>query len=163
MADNATAAKTEEPQKPQKPARRPEGTPAHASLVTSQGRTAIADNVVAKIAGMAAREIPGVYSMGSGLARRVGQLRALVPGQDENNQATQGVSVEVGETEAAIDLDVVTWYGESIVEVTEAVRANIIDRVESMIGLKVVEVNINVNDIYVEGDRPEQSTESRVQ
>ncbi len=138
------------------------GITAHASLSGDHGQTRIADGVVAKIAGMAAREIPGVYSMGKGLARRMGQLRSMVPGGADTPLASQGVSVEVGEREAAIDLDVVTWYGESIVEVTEAVRRNVIDRLEGMTGLRVVEVNINVDDIYVEGEEDEPK-ESRVQ
>ena len=74
---------------------------------------------------------------------------------------SRGVSVEVGEREAAVDLDLVTWYGQSIVEVSKAVRSNVIDRIEAMTGLKVVEVNINVDDVHVEGDDDEP--ESRVQ
>lgn len=133
----------------------------HAALSTEQGQTRIAEGVVAKIAGMAAREIPGVHSMGKGLARRVGALRAMVPGTGE--AVTQGVSVDVGEKEAAVDLDLVTWYGQSIVAITDAVRRNVIDRVEEMTGLRVVEVNINVDDIYVEGDSEEEPKEQRVQ
>lgn len=142
----------------QAPVRRSSTAPAaaHASLSSETGTTHIADTVVAKIAGIATREIPGVHSMGSGFARRVGQIRAMVPGQTEGGGSTQGVAVEVGEKEAAIDLDVVTYYGESITEVSEAVRRNIINRVEGMTGLQVVEVNINVDDIFVEG---EESTE----
>ena len=133
------------------------------SLVTEHGKTRIADSVVAKIAGLAARDVPGVYSMGAGMARRVGQLRSLIPGSnDPSSGAGQGVSVEVGEKEAAIDLDVVTWYGQSIVEVTEAVREHVIDQVESMTGLKVVEVNISVDDIHVENEAPAPA-EARVQ
>lgn len=95
------------------------------------------------------------------MARRMGQLRSMVPGGGDNS-LSQGVAVEVGEREAALDLDVVTWYGQSIVDVTEAVRSNVIDRIESMTGLRVVEVNINVDDVYVEGDEDEEP-ESRVQ
>lgn len=136
---------------------------ASVSLVTENGKTRIADSVVAKIAGLAARDIPGVYSMGAGMARRVGQLRSLMPGSsDPSAGAAQGVAVEVGEKEAAIDLDVVTWYGQSIVEVTEAVREHVIDQVENMTGLKVVEVNISVDDIHVESEAPEPA-EARVQ
>ncbi|GAA4207631.1 Asp23/Gls24 family envelope stress response protein [Actinocatenispora rupis] len=162
----ATATKTTESAKgpgDATPAPRPTSTiGTHAALTSEHGQTRIADTVVAKIAGMAAREIPGVYSMGRGFARRMGQLRSLVPGSSEVSLATQGVSVEVGEREAAIDLDVVTWYGQSIVEVSEAVRANVIQRVESMTGLTVVEVNINVDDIFVEG-QDEEPKEPRVQ
>ena len=130
------------------------------SLITEIGSTRIGGGVVAKIAGLAARDIPGVFSMGSGVARRVGQLRNLMPGGSE--AASQGVSVEVGEREAAIDLNLVTWYGQSIVDVTEAVRRNVVGQVEGMTGLHVVEVNIQVDDIHVEApdtgpDQPQQA------
>ncbi|HIW61931.1 MAG TPA: Asp23/Gls24 family envelope stress response protein [Candidatus Stackebrandtia excrementipullorum] len=140
------------------PKRNP-GPTSRSKLTSEHGSTSIADTVVSKIAGLAAREIPGVQSMGSGMARRMGQLRSLAGGAET---LAQGVSVEVGEREAAVDLDIVTWYGQSIVEVTEAVRSNVMDRIETMTGLKVVEVNINVDDVFVEGDNDDES-ESRVQ
>jgi len=120
------------------------------ALQTDTGTTRIADNVVAKVAGLAARDIPGVFAMGTGMARRVGQLKNLIPGTGE--AATQGVAVEVGEREAAIDLNLVTWYGQSIVDISDAVRRNVIGQVEGMTGLKVVEVNIQIDDIHVETD-----------
>lgn len=146
------------------PAQRRSSVPsgARASLTSETGTTRIADTVVAKIAGLATKEIPGVHSMGRGFSRRMGQLRAMVPGQAEESSSAQGVSVEVGEKEAAIDLDIVTYYGESIAEVGDSVRRNVIDRVEGMAGLHVVEVNINVDDIFVEGEQPSEE-ESRVQ
>ncbi|MGW4467306.1 Asp23/Gls24 family envelope stress response protein [Micromonospora sp. NPDC004704] len=152
MADTDTRAdgreKTRSPSQPFPPG---SGQTGHGQLITDSGKTRIAEGVVAKIAGFSAREIPGVHSMGSGIARRVGQLRNLVPGGSE--ASTQGVSVEVGEREAAVDLDIVTWYGQSIVDVSEAVRRNVIDRVQEMTGLRVIEVNINVDDVFVEGEQ----------
>lgn len=130
--------------------------PKHASLHTDRGNTEIADQVVAKIAGWAAREIPGVHEMGAGLARTFGGLRGRVPGATEADTANQGVSVEVGERQCAVDLDLVTEYGESIVEVSQAVRRNVIERIESMTGLEVKEVNIRVDDLFVEGLEPSQ-------
>jgi uncharacterized alkaline shock family protein YloU len=130
------------------------------ALATDTGNTRIADAVVAKVAGLAARDIPGVFSMGSGMARRVGQLRSLIPGSSE--AASQGVSVEVGEREAAIDLNLITWYGQSIVEISEAVRRNVMGQVEGMTGLRVVEVNIQIDDIHVEAPA-EAQPDSRVQ
>lgn len=122
----------------------------HASLRSDRGSTRIANDVVAKIAGLAAREIPGVHSMGKGLARTFGALRARVPGSD-GGATTQGVQVEVGERQTAVDLDLVTYYGESIARIAEAVRANVIERIETMTSLQVTEVNIVVDDLYVEG------------
>jgi uncharacterized alkaline shock family protein YloU len=137
------------------------GAARHASLTTERGNTRIADGVVLKIAALAAKEIPGVHEMGKGFARAMGGLRTHLPGQTED-QSTQGVSVEVGERQAAIDLDIVTYYGQSIVEVTEAVRRNVIERIESMTGLEVKEVNIMVDDLFVEGET-QAPTATRVQ
>jgi uncharacterized alkaline shock family protein YloU len=125
------------------------------------GTTRIGEGVVAKIAGLAARDIPGVFSMGSGVARRMGQLRNLIPGSSE--AASQGVSVEVGEREAAVDLNLVTWYGQSIVEIAEAVRRNVTGQVEGMTGLHVVEVNVQVDDIHVESPDSSDQSVQRVQ
>ena len=122
------------------------------SLEGERGSTRIADTVVAKIAGYAAREIPGVQALGAGSSHTLGAQRGP-------RQPGGGVSVEVGERQAAIDLDLVTSYGQSIVEITEAVRANVIDRIESMTGLEVTEVNITVDDLHVEGVDDERSGE----
>jgi uncharacterized alkaline shock family protein YloU len=142
---------------------RPETTPmgTGVSLTTEMGNTRIGDGVVSKIAGLAARDIPGVFSMGTSMARRVGQFRSLIPGGSES--FSQGVSVEVGQREAAIDLNVVTWYGQSIVEISEAVRRNVIGQIEGMTGLRVVEVNVQVDDIHVESPEDNQGNQSQTQ
>ena len=111
----------------------------------SRGRTTIADNVVAKIAGMAAREVDGIHAMGGGLSRTFGAVRDRVPGGGKS--VSRGVKAEVGETQTALDLDLVVEYGVSIVDVSNTVRADVISAVEQMTGLEVVEVNIAVNDV----------------
>jgi uncharacterized alkaline shock family protein YloU len=146
-------------------AQRPVGSPGQrtASLRSERGNTVISDSVVAKIAGLAAREIPGVYDLGRGLGRTFGALRQRMPSTSTagGGQAvtTQGVSVEVGQKQTAVDLDLVIFYGQSLVEVSEAVRRNVINRLEGLTGLEVTEVNIAVDDLYVEGEErpPEQS------
>jgi uncharacterized alkaline shock family protein YloU len=138
-------------------AEQPRGGQSTVSRSTEQGTTRIAESVVAKIAGLAARDIPGVYAMGAGMARRVGQLKAIIPGGDSSGSAAQGVSVQVGEREAAIDLDLVTWYGVSIMDISDAVRRHVVGQVEEMTGLRVVEVNIQVDDIHVETPEDRQS------
>lgn len=130
-------------------------------LVTDQGRTTIAEGVVSKIAGIAAREVSGVYDLGGGTARAVGALRERIPGSRVNLQ--QGVAVEVGERQAAIDIDIMAEYGLSIVDLSIGIRRNVVAAVERMTGLDVTEVNINVNDVHVEGDDDDASTESRVE
>jgi uncharacterized alkaline shock family protein YloU len=138
-------------------------THAHAQLQSDRGHTRIADGVVSKIAGLAAREIPGVQSMGRGLSRTFGAFRQKVTRASEEDLATQGISVEVGERQAAIDIDIVTYYGQSIVEVSQAVRENVIERVEGMTGLEVTEVNISVDDLFVDADGDGGQAVPRVQ
>jgi uncharacterized alkaline shock family protein YloU len=121
----------------------------------TRGRTTIADSVVAKIAGMAAREVPGIHSLGAGMARAFGAMRERVPGG--GGAVTRGVKVEVGERQAAVDLDVVVEYGVSIVDVAGGVRVNVISAVERMTGLEVVEVNIAVDDVHLPDDEEQQT------
>jgi uncharacterized alkaline shock family protein YloU len=130
---------------------RPSSRGAGTELESSQGKTTIADTVVAKIAAMAAREVSGVYQLGGGAARAFGAIRERIPGGTGTSQAA-GVQVEVGEKQAAIDLDLVVEYGAGIVELARAVRRNVIAAVEQMTGLEVIEVNIAVNDIHMPGD-----------
>ncbi len=120
---------------------------------TGQGRTTIAPSVVQKIAGIAAREVSGVYAMGSGASRAFGALRERIPGGGTSGASTvAGVAVEVGEKQAAIDLDVVVEYGVAIADLAAAVRRNVIGAVERMTGLEVIEVTISVNDIHLAGE-----------
>lgn len=140
------------------------GTPPAAqtgALVTVQGRTSIAVAVVQKIAGIATREVNGVHNLGGSTARALGSLRERIPGSTGPSVA-QGVTVEVGETQAAIDLDIVVEYGVSIAELAKAVRRNVITTVERMTGLQVIEVNVSVDDIFILGGEPENAP-SRVQ
>jgi uncharacterized alkaline shock family protein YloU len=128
-------------------------TDGHA-LVTGQGRTSIADSVVEKIAGVAAREVSGVHEMGRGAARAFGTIKEKLPVGGAGPNVTQGVKVEVGERQAAIDIDLVVDYGVSIPDVAQSVRDNVIQRIERMTGLQVTEVNVSVDDVYLGDDSP---------
>ena len=118
-------------------------------LQTEKGQTTIADGVVTKIAGIAAREVGGVYKLGGGVARALGSVTQRLPGGDNQSQ---GVSVEVGEKEAAVDVTVVVEYGESIPKVSGLIRENIIRRIEGFTGLVVTQVNVEVNDLHFAGE-----------
>jgi uncharacterized alkaline shock family protein YloU len=120
-----------------------------------RGRTQVMDTVVQKIAGLAAREINGVHKLGGGAAQAFGALRERIPGASTN--ASQGVSVEVGETQAAIDLDMSVEYGVAITDLSAAVRRNVITAIERMTGLEVVEVNVTVNDVHLPSDDSQDS------
>jgi uncharacterized alkaline shock family protein YloU len=87
--------------------------------------------------------------MGGGAARAVGGFTSRIGIGDERSQ---GVAVEVGEREAAVDLTITIEYGESIPQVSSAVRDNVAKRIEGITGLSVTEVNIAVNDLYFPGD-----------
>ncbi|MEU6017339.1 Asp23/Gls24 family envelope stress response protein [Streptomyces sp. NPDC047515] len=126
----------------------------------TRGRTTIADGVVEKIAGMAARDVVGVHAMGSGFARTFGAVRERVPGGGKS--VTRGVKAEVGESQTALDLEIVVEYGVSIADVARDVRENVIAAVERMTGLEVVEVNIAVSDVKLP-DEEEEEPEPRLQ
>ncbi|HEY3464858.1 MAG TPA: Asp23/Gls24 family envelope stress response protein [Amycolatopsis sp.] len=131
------------------------------ALVTKQGTTTIADTVVQKIAGLAAREVTGVHDLGGGAARALSAIRDRIPGASAS--VGQGVSVEVGEKQAAVDLQLLVEYGVAIADLARAVRRNVITAIEQMTGLEVVEVNINVTDVHIPGDDDESAVSDRVQ
>ncbi|CAL9404059.1 Asp23/Gls24 family envelope stress response protein [Streptomyces sp. enrichment culture] len=127
----------------------------------TRGRTTIADGVVEKIAGLAARDVVGVHAMGSGISRTFGAVRDRVPGGGAKS-VTRGVKAEVGEVQTALDLEIVVEYGYAIADVAREVRENVVAAVERMTGLEVVEVNIAVSDVKLP-DEEEEEPEPRIQ
>jgi uncharacterized alkaline shock family protein YloU len=110
------------------------------------GTTKIADHVVARIAGLAAREVAGVHDLTpAGLTQAFGTIAGRVTGQD---QLERGVVVQVGEVECIVDLNIIVDYEASIPQVAEAIRRNVSNRLQAMTGLQTKEVNINVADLY---------------
>ena len=135
-------------------ARRSRQTEQQSPLRSERGNTTISDSVVSQVAGIAAQEVEKVQ-MGGGAAAAVGGFLQSVTGSSSGGgNYSRGVSVEVGEEEAAIDLTMAVEYGVSIPQVTEAARRNVINRVESLVGLRVTEVNITVNDVQFPEERP---------
>ena len=140
-------------------------TPATVNAVTpthvhnSLGKTTINDGVVAKVAGIAARESRGVYTLGGGAARALGAIREVVSGVDQ----AQGISVEVGETQVAVDVTIVAEYPTPLQEVAEGVRSAVIHAIESIVGMEVTEVNVTVNDVHLPSDDKDDDAEARVQ
>jgi uncharacterized alkaline shock family protein YloU len=115
-------------------------------LITERGPTTIQDSVVSKVAGIAAQEVEGIR-MGSSTTQTVGSIMSAAPGVGSQSES-RGVSVEVGEVEAAVDLSMSVEYGRIIHQIAESVRRNVIRRVEHLVGLRVTEVNITVSDIF---------------
>ncbi|MBZ4487520.1 Asp23/Gls24 family envelope stress response protein [Microbacterium sp. cx-55] len=128
------------------------------SEVTAAGRTTIADGVVAKVAGIAAREVAGVYALGGGGTRALGAIRDAINATDLG----QGVKVEVGETQAAADLTIVVEYPTPIQEVANNVRSAVANAISRLVGLEVVEVNVSVNDVHLPGDDSDDESDARV-
>ncbi|WP_228389465.1 Asp23/Gls24 family envelope stress response protein [Cumulibacter manganitolerans] len=119
--------------------------PVSEGLDIDNGTISVSEAVVAKIAALAAREVAGVHSLGVGAARQVTPVRDRLPGATPS--PTSGVSVEVGRTQAAVDLDIVVEYGTPITQIARDVRRHVVAAVERMTGLQVVEVNITVDDV----------------
>ena len=108
---------------------------------------------MSKIAGIAAREVTGVHNLGGGASRAIGALRERIPGATTNH--SQGISVEVGEKQAAVDINLIAEYGVSIADLAAGVRRNVIASVERMTGLEVTEVNIEVADVFIPSEDDE--------
>ncbi len=130
-------------------------------LQTERGSTSISDSVVSKIAGIASQEVDGIR-MGSGGSQAVSGILGSITGGSGGSQ-TQGVSVEVGQEEAALDLTLTAEYGKSIPQLAEAVRRNVANRVESLVGLRVTEVNITVSNIFFPQQEAEQERQRQLE
>jgi uncharacterized alkaline shock family protein YloU len=146
---------------------RSDGTNQRSPLIGDRGRTTIADTVVQQVAGIAAQEVEKVQ-MGGGTGAAVGSFLQSVTGSVTGSSSgggnfTRGVNVEVGEEETAIDLTMAVEYGQSIPQLTEAARRNVINRVENLLGLRVTEVNITVNDVQVPEERPMLEQQEQVE
>lgn len=128
--------------------------------VSAPGKTTIEDSVVAKIAGIAARQAQGVYALGGGAARMVGAVRDALNSTD----LTQGISVEVGEKQVAVDVTIVAEYPTSLQRVADEVRSSINRAMVEYVGMEVAEVNVTVNDVHVPSDDDDtDNQEARVQ
>ncbi|WP_104046109.1 Asp23/Gls24 family envelope stress response protein [Arthrobacter sp. ZGTC412] len=130
-------------------------------LHTDRGDTTIEETVVQKLAGMATREVPGVYAMGSAGRRAFSSLAERIPGSQTN--VSGGVSVEKGERQAAVDVSIIVEYGVSIVDVSQGIRRNVIQSVEHSTGLEVLEVNVHVTDVHLPNDDQQDQKDQKTE
>ncbi|WP_417233878.1 Asp23/Gls24 family envelope stress response protein [Arthrobacter sp.] len=114
------------------------------------GTTSISDAAVAKVAATAARSVPGVQFLGVGSGRALGALRGAVGA----GEGSSGVTAEVGQREVAVDITLTAVYGMPLQEIAEGVRAAVYTAVESLTGLSVIEVNVEIGDVHVPGPGP---------
>lgn len=124
----------------------------NASLPATRGKTTIANEVVEKIAGIAAREVPGVYDLGGDVARVFSAVRERLHLGDDSK--AQGVSVRLDGRTAEVTVTIVIEFGFVIGSVTDKVREKVISSVENLLGLEVTNVDIVVDDIHVEEEGP---------
>jgi uncharacterized alkaline shock family protein YloU len=129
------------------------------SNASVSGKTTIVDPVVAKIAGLAAREVPGVHALGGGAARLIGSVREAIGNTDHS----QGVRVEVGETQVAADVTIVVDYPTPLQNVANNVRTAVAEAITELIGMDVAEINVTVSDVHMPGeDTDDEQQPSRV-
>lgn len=115
-------------------------------LITEEGRTIIATTVISKIAGIAAKEIDGVHDLlTQGMSEAIAGLAQRVTRSDARGQ---GVRADIDGNTASIHMRITVDYGVSIVQLADALRRNVIDRVRAMTGIEVREVNIDVADLF---------------
>ncbi len=116
-----------------------------------RGVITIDENVVSTIAGLAARDVAGIYE--------VGKTRLISFG---GSSPTRGVHAEVGSKQAAFDLDIVIEYGADIQQVAHQLRTKTAAEVGRMAGREVVEININVVDVHLPTTNDTKAKHSRV-
>ncbi|QZQ54899.1 Asp23/Gls24 family envelope stress response protein [Curtobacterium sp. TC1] len=121
------------------------------------GKTVIDDTVVSKVAGIAAREVNGVHSLGGGAARAIGALRDAIGQRDFG----QGVKVEVGEKQVAADIVIVAEYPVSLQQVADGVRSSVARALEQIVGMEVAEVNVTVQDVFIPGDDDDNDNDEK--
>lgn len=124
------------------PAEAPKKAP---SSVLTGGKTIIEDGVIAKIAGIAAREVPGVHALGGGAARALGAIRDVLNTTD----LAQGVRIDIGDDQVAVDVTIVAEYPVSLQKVADDVRIAILTAMTELVGMKVTEVNVAINDVHI--------------
>lgn len=113
------------------------------------GKIVFATDVIATIAALAAADVKGVAGMSGGMVEGITEMLG-------RKNLTKGVKVEVGSEEAAVDVSVVIQYGFRIQDVCAEIQKSIRNAVETMTGLRVVEVNVFVQAITFDTPAPEE-------
>jgi uncharacterized alkaline shock family protein YloU len=117
---------------------------------TDGGRIVFADDVVATIAALAVADVEGVSALSGGMVEGITEMLG-------KKNVTKGIKVEVGTEEAAVDISVSIKYGFKIKEVCENIQLAVKNAIETMTGLKVIEINVFVQSVTFDQPEPEPS------
>lgn len=129
--------------------------------VSQLGKTTISDEVVAQLVEIATKEVQGIHSIAKqGIGEQIAGLTQRLSGKW---QSGQGIAVEVGEKEVAIDLRIIADYGVKVPDLAVNLRRSIIDRIEMLLGLMVKEVNIQISGLFYPDNKPAETTIKRVE
>jgi uncharacterized alkaline shock family protein YloU len=131
----------------QAPVQAPTGPPAGPQRLAAvvKGRIDVADEVVEKVAGLAAIEVEGVADVGGDIERALETVRERIG--IGHKRGDQGIKARISGREVAIDVTIMIEYGHVVVEVARKVQTNVAVQTNRMLGLNVVEVNVNVDDV----------------
>lgn len=116
-------------------------------IVENEGMVEIANNliisedVIGIIAGIAAAEVEGVSGMTLGFVDGINQLIG------SNKKYAKGVKIELDGSKVIIDLYVIVKYGVRIPDVAFSIQNAVKASVETMTGLNIQAVNINVQGV----------------
>ena len=99
--------------------------------IQENGNVMISEDVIATIVEQALTEVDGVVKGGADVVGKKSWGKGIRIAIAEDNSLTIGCNIIVG-------------YGESVINVTKAVQENITTAVESVTGVTVTDVNVNV-------------------
>ena len=117
---------------------------------TEQSPIKISDDVVAIIAGVAATEVEGVAGMSGGITGGISEMLGM-------KNLSKGVKVEVNDKEASIDLNIIVEFGAKISELGAKIQKNVKNTVETMTGLEVTVVNVNIQGVNIPKDKKKEA------
>jgi uncharacterized alkaline shock family protein YloU len=125
----------------------------------SNGTISFANEVISTIAGLAAVEIEGVAGMSGGLVDGITEFLG-------RKNFSKGIKVEVGKEEVAVDIDIIVYYGVSIPDVCQSIQQSVVKAIETMTGLRVIEVNIGIQGVVFKDEpqvveQPEEKPEKK--
>lgn len=106
-----------------------------------RGQLTYEDKVIEKIVGLAVEHVNGLLAVNGGFFSNIKDK--LV----NTSNVTDGVNVEVGTKQVAVDLDVVVEYQQHVPTIFDQIKKVVQNEITKMTDLEVVEVNVNVVDI----------------